>query len=105
AADRASEEACELLELPEPLLAADAAAAADHHARGIEPDRPGRRPLAARDADAEVLVAQRRREVQHCRRRAAGLRSDRVRRDGEQLRRRRKPGFLEQAPAPALPCE
>src|SRR5439155_27346227 len=57
-ADSASEQARELLEHAEPLLASDAAAATDDDARGVQPNGAHSRLLAARDADPEVLVAQ-----------------------------------------------
>src|SRR5207253_1244088 len=104
-ADRPSEEVRELLEHTEPLLASDTAAAADDDARGVQPSGRRSRLLAARDTDAEMLVVQRGREVVHRRRDPGRLRLGRVRRDREELRRCRETRLLEQAAAPALPCE
>jgi hypothetical protein len=60
---RAAEAVCELFEHLEPLLAADAAAAADDDLRGVEPNGCGGRLLPASDADEEMLIGQCRREL------------------------------------------
>jgi hypothetical protein len=73
AADGASEEVRELLEQLEPLLAADAAAAADNDPCGVESNGSRGRLLPARDAHEKVLVAQRRREFLDRRRHAGGF--------------------------------
>src|SRR5207244_7314866 len=60
---------------------------------------------AASNADGEVLVAERRRELLHPRRQTAGPCLDRVRRDGNELRRTGESRLLEQAATPTLPRE
>src|SRR5437762_310278 len=79
--DGPAEEVGELLERLEALLAADAAAAADDDPRRVESSCSGGRLFAASNADGEVLVAERRRELFHPRRQTAGPCLDRVRRD------------------------